>query len=184
MSADETDQSPEGTAESQEPQRPARRRLVVHDHRRDGRRHSWNGRRAVTLKPPAGPEPALSDAASPYRADRSPMKRMKQMARDHEDVLQNIEFVLVNSHRQDPEIDDRVTDQALRACLSGADPAGLEPPVPDLIAALTSFRQVREDVSEEVWREGLRVVQESVRRHSQFRPGETSYLDFAGQYIR
>lgn len=43
------------------------------------------------------------DSVSPYKADRSARGRMKQMSRDHQDVLQNIEFVLITGHRKDPQ---------------------------------------------------------------------------------
>ena len=52
-----------------------------------------------------------------------------------------------------------------------------------LVMALRAMRQLREDLTDDVWREALRVVADSVKRHSDFRPGETSYLSFAGQFV-
>ncbi len=110
---------------------------------------------------------------------------MKQMAREHEDVLQNIEFALVSGHRKDPKIDDSKADAALAASLAGVDPETIEDIlVSDLVQALASIRQLREDVPEDIWREGLRVVKESVRRHSDLRPGKTSYFEFVKEYIK
>jgi hypothetical protein len=38
-------------------------------------------------------------------------------------------------------------------------------------------------VSDEVWRYGLEVVLESVHTHSDLRPGEREYLEFADMFI-
>ena len=121
------------------------------------------------------------DHVSSYKADRSPKARMKRVARDHEDVLQNIEFALVRCHKDDPRVDDRVADEALTGAIAGAEPDG--PHASDVFAALASIRRLREDVEDEIWREALRVVRDSVRRHSERRPGETSYLDFVAPYV-
>ena len=59
------------------------------------------------------------ERASRYEVDRQPKARMEQMASEHQDVLQNIEFVLVNEHRADPTIDDRHVDAALKTALGG-----------------------------------------------------------------
>lgn len=125
------------------------------------------------------------EALSLYKADRSPRARMKQMSRDHQDVLQNIEFVLVSEHQKNLEIDDSRANAALVASLAGVDPETLDDIlVADLVNALASIRQLREEVPDDIWREGLRVVQESVRRHSGLQQGETSYLEFVKQYIK
>jgi hypothetical protein len=103
------------------------------------------------------------------------------MSRDHQDVLQNIEFALVTGHREDPRVDDRDARSALRACLQGKDADG--PRAARLAESLAAIRRLREDISDAVWNDALRVIEESVRRHSGFRPGETSYLAFASQFI-
>jgi len=121
------------------------------------------------------------DHVSSYKADISPKARMKRLAREHEDVLQNIEFALVRCHRDDPRVDDRVADEALGAAIRGVEPD--EPHAADVFAALASIRQMREDVEDGVWRDALQVVRDSVRRHSERRPGETSYLDFVAPYV-
>ena len=45
------------------------------------------------------------------------------------------------------------------------------------------MRELREDVSEDIWIACIRTVDESVRRHSALAPEETSYLDFVSQYV-
>jgi uncharacterized alpha-E superfamily protein len=123
------------------------------------------------------------DRVSSYESERSrsPSKLMKRMAGAHEDVLQNIEFALVNRHREDPGIDDRAVDEALRCSLNDTEPSDAR--VADLVGALEAIRQFREDISDDVWHDGLRVVRDSVHRHSRLRRGETGYLAFAGQYV-
>ena len=121
------------------------------------------------------------ERASRYEVDRQPKARMEQMASEHQDVLQNIEFVLVNEHRADPTIDDRHVDAALKTALGGAEPEDSR--AIDLAEQLASIRQMREDVPEPVWLECLRVVQQSVKRHSNLRPGERTYLSFAERFI-
>jgi hypothetical protein len=125
------------------------------------------------------------DVVHSYQHDRETRVNMKGMTRDHLDVLQNIEFALVTCARHDPAIDDRMVDQALRICKSGEAVAEDDDPrVNMLCEQLMSMRAMREDVSDEVWDAGLRTVDESVRRHSDLRPGEKSYLSFVAQYVR
>jgi hypothetical protein len=125
-----------------------------------------------------------TDRVSSYQHDRSPTRRMKEMARDHQDVLQNIEFALVNAHRADARVDDGVVLAALTACRTGKSKESDEPRVLDVVDLLDEIRALREDVADDVWAECLQVVEDSVRRHSDRRPRETSYLDFAARFIR
>ena len=122
------------------------------------------------------------DRISSYQHDRSPTGRMKRMAREHEDVLQNIEFALVNGHRDDPDVDDHAVVEALQASLT--DVPHDDPRVDGLAMALRAMRQFREDIDDATWIQALRVVADSVRRHSELRPGETSYLSFVSDYVR
>lgn len=122
------------------------------------------------------------DRVSSYHHDRSPMGRMKRMAREHEDVLQNIEFALVNGHLDDPGIDDRAVIEALQVSLTGSEPD--DERVDGLVMALRAIRQFREDIDDAVWRGAIHVVADSVRRHSALRPGETSYLSFVAEYVK
>ena len=121
------------------------------------------------------------DRVSSYQHDRSSTSRMKQMSREHLDVLQNIEFSLVSGYRKDPSIDDRAVLEALGASLSNREPG--EQPVSGLVMALRAMREYREDITDDVWREALHVIVDSVKRHSELRPGETSYLSFADRFV-
>ena len=122
------------------------------------------------------------DVASPFQPSRSLGKLMKRMARDHPDVLQNIEFALVTCHRQDRSLDDRVMDAALRASLANQPPD--DPRVAIVFESLASVREMRHSVPDDIWSDCLRVVQDSVHTHSERTPGEIAYLVFASQYVR
>lgn len=108
-------------------------------------------------------------------------KLMKRMVRDHQDVLQNIEFILISAYRNDQRIDDRIVAEALKAAIHGdtAENALAE----SLNEGLEEMCLFRSDVSDDIWRDGLRTVLQSVHRHSYLRPGEREYLDFVGNFI-
>jgi single-stranded DNA-specific DHH superfamily exonuclease len=108
-------------------------------------------------------------------------KLLKRMTRDHQDVLENIEFILVSGYRDDGRIDDRIIAVALKAAISGdtAEDALAE----SLNKGLEEMRRFRSDVSDDIWRDGLRTVLQSVQRHSNLRPGEREYLDFVSDFI-
>jgi hypothetical protein len=124
------------------------------------------------------------DVIHSYQHDRSAKSRMKQMSRDYEDVLQNIEIALVGSAHQDPTIDDRMIDEALQISINRIEPRrGTDSRLVRLWQRLGAMRELREDVPEDIWITCLRTVDESVRRHSMLASGETSYLDFVSQYV-
>ena len=106
----------------------------------------------------------------------------KQMTRDHIDVLQSIEFILVQAYRRRQDVDDVVVRDALRAALAGQAPAE-EGPERGLFETLRAIRHERDDVSDEVWHGGLRTVLKSVRRHSTLSPGDVSYLHFVDGFF-
>jgi uncharacterized alpha-E superfamily protein len=110
-----------------------------------------------------------------------PRKSMKRMTRDHLDVLQNIEFVLVSGYRSDRTIDDRIVADALRAAILDAEPQDSR--ARSLNESLESIRMLRSDVSDDIWRDGLRTVLESVHRHSSLKTGSRGYLDFVSDYV-
>jgi hypothetical protein len=125
------------------------------------------------------------DVIHSYQHDRETKTGLKHMSRDHLDVLQNIEFALVTSARHDSSIDDDMIDRALQVAMGRSDVIGeTDPRVEALCEALEGIRAMREDVSDDLWHSGLRVVNESVRRHSDLKPGEKSYLQFVGPYIK
>ena len=108
-------------------------------------------------------------------------KLLKRMTRDHLDVLENIEFVLVSRYREDESIDDRIIFNALKAAISGdtAEYALAE----SLNQDLAETHQLNSDISDDIWRDGLLTVLQSVQRHSSLRPGERGYLDFVCDFI-
>ncbi len=108
-------------------------------------------------------------------------KLLKRMTRDHQDVLQNIEFTLMSGHREDHTIDDRIIADALKAAMHGDQSEDAR--AQSLTEGLEEMRQFRSDVSDDVWRDGLRTVLQSVHRHSNLRPGERNYLDFVSGFI-
>jgi hypothetical protein len=125
------------------------------------------------------------DVIHSYQHDRATKTGMKHMTRDHLDVLQNIEVVLVHGARDDPSIDDSIIDRALQLCMQRSDEAeDPDPRVMMLRDLLEGVRDLREDVPDNIWRAGLKTVDESVRRHSDRTPGEKSYLQFIGPYVR
>lgn len=110
-----------------------------------------------------------------------PRKLLKRMTRNHQDILQNIEFILVTGYRDNPRIDDRIVADALKAAIRGdtAEDALAE----SLNEGLEEMHMFRSDVSDDVWRDGLRTVLQSVHRHSDLMPGRREYLDFVCDFI-
>jgi hypothetical protein len=108
-------------------------------------------------------------------------KVYRRMTEHHQDVLQNIEFALVSTWRTYNSIDDADVKKALMACLKGV-------PAEDANAyrlqqALDDIRDLRDDISDDLWQDGLRVVLESVHNHSPATPGTTGYLRFVDQFF-
>lgn len=107
--------------------------------------------------------------------------RWDQITRSHEDVLQNIEFTLVDSWRLNDEIDDYAVHLALIAAMRDDPPQSRL--AHDIFIRLAMIRAIREDVAPDVWLDALRVVDQSVRNHSSLRPGDHSYLAFILPYV-
>ena len=116
-----------------------------------------------------------------FGATLRPRKSMKHMARDHLDVLQNIEFVLVSGYRSDRSIDDRIVADVLIAAIFDAEPEDTR--ARSLNESMESIRVLRSDIPDDIWRDGLRTVLESVHRHSSLKPGSRGYLDFVSDYV-
>jgi len=108
-------------------------------------------------------------------------KLMKQMTRDHQDVLQNIEFILVTGYRDDRSIDDCIIAETMKAAIQDDVPE--DPRARSLNKGLEGIRELRSDVSDDIWRDGLRTVLQSVHRHSTLKPGSRGYLDFVSDFI-
>jgi hypothetical protein len=108
-------------------------------------------------------------------------KLLKRMTRDHHDLLQNIEFVFISRYREDRRIDDRIVADTLKAAIHDEVPEDGRAQL--LNEGLKKIREFRSDVSDDIWRDGLRTVLQSVQRHSNLRPGEREYLDFVSDFI-
>ena len=104
-----------------------------------------------------------------------------KMVHNHQDILQNIEFTIISEYRQDGGIDDRIVAEALKAFILNTEPQ--DKSVDRLKQILGSARRLRDDVSDDLWRDGLRVVLRSVHDHSDLEPGSTHYLDFINEFI-
>ena len=115
------------------------------------------------------------------RATLGSRKLLKRMARDHQDVLQNIEFVLVSGYRSDRSIDDRIVADVLKAAILDDIPEDAR--AQTLNEGLEEVREIRSDISDDIWRDGLRTVLQSVHRHSSLIPGSRGYLDFVSDFI-
>jgi len=117
----------------------------------------------------------------PFQEKENPHALFRKMTRDHIDVLENIEFVLVEAWREHPEIDDCMVEDALEAAIS-RDTASDELSEM-LLERLNSVRLMRSDVEDKIWKAGLKVVLESVHTHSDAMPGDREYLAFIDQFI-
>jgi hypothetical protein len=125
------------------------------------------------------------DVVHTYQHDRETKLGMKEMSRDHLDVLQNIEFVLVNCAREDRSVDDRTIDEALSLSLRGVDSDDdIGGTVVDICESLDEMRETRSDVPDNIWHAGLKTVRDSVRQHSSLAPGARGYLHFVEQYVK
>jgi len=115
------------------------------------------------------------------RATLGPRDLMKWMTRHHQDVLQNIEFILVSEYRNNRSIDDRIVADVLKAAIHDEVPEGEL--AQSLNKSMEDIREIRSDASDDIWRSGLRTVLQSVHRHSSLQPGSRDYLDFVSDYI-
>ena len=111
-----------------------------------------------------------------------PRRLLKRMARNHLDVLQNIEFALVSRYRNDRSIDDRIVAGALKAAII-LDTEPQDTRAQSLSESLEGIREIRSDISDDIWRDGLRTVLQSVQRHSSLMTGSRGYLDFVSDFV-
>lgn len=114
-------------------------------------------------------------------AMRGSHKLLKRMRRDHLDVLQNIEFFLIKRYEEDGTIDDRLVSEALKAAIDNVIPQDERAAL--IKGSLQGIREIRSDVPDDIWRDGLRTILQSVHRHSDLKPGSTYYLDFVSEFI-
>ena len=117
----------------------------------------------------------------PFEEVQNPHKLFRKMTQHHTDVLQNIEFALVSKYREHSVIDDRAVAQALEAAITDTEPTDAMSNV--LFETLKETRLIRSDVSNDLWRAGLKVVLKSVHTHSDVRTGCRGYLNFVSGFI-
>ena len=116
-----------------------------------------------------------------YQRKENPKKMMKEMANNHLDVLQNIEFSILETCREHQKIDDRTVAAALKNAIDGSEPADLL--TTELVKNLDHYRHLNLSVSDEIWTKGLEVVLNSVHTHSDTKPGDKYYLAFIQSFI-
>ncbi len=112
---------------------------------------------------------------------------MNRMTEHHEDLLQNIEFFVIQAYHHDASgsIDDRAIWNGYRGALLKNRPDGS--PAGSIVEAIAHAHSLREQinpVSDELWHDAIRVLMRSVKNHSGLSPGETSYLDFVARFVR
>ncbi|MCX5636130.1 MAG: hypothetical protein NTX52_00350 [Planctomycetota bacterium] len=112
---------------------------------------------------------------------RGSHKLLKRMRRDHLGLLQNIEFFLIKRYQEDSTIDDRLVAEALKAAIDNNAPQDEQ--AASIKESLQGIREIRSDVSDDIWRDGLRTVLQSVHRHSSLKPGSRGYLNFVSDFI-
>ena len=103
------------------------------------------------------------------------------MIEHHQDILQNIEFAIISCCKQNTEIDDVVVADALKAAILAQEP--IHQLSIQLLEALQHIRDVRTDVPDSLWSNGLSTVLKSVKRHSSLQPGSKKYIKFVSQFI-
>ncbi len=108
--------------------------------------------------------------------ERAGWAAMKRNARANIDVLLTIEGTFVRCWSQDDRIDDAVVWSVLRWMIL-EDPPSIMPHA-WLFSELLLAREAGREVDAETWTECLRVVKDSVERHSTRQSGDCSYLLF------
>lgn len=104
-----------------------------------------------------------------------------RMIEHHVDVLQNIEFVIVSYWRDNRGVDDMVVADALKAAILSQEPE--QRLSIQLLENLREARNLRNDITDSLWRDGMRTVLKSVHRHSNLRRGSREYLSFACVFL-
>jgi len=106
---------------------------------------------------------------------------MKKMSGSYPDVLQNIEVTLATSYKADKTVDDCAAARVLKATLDRIRPK--DEPDAGLFDSLVKMREFRVDVPDDIWRNCIRVVLDSVKTHSTLKPGSRGYFRFVSEYV-
>jgi len=118
-----------------------------------------------------------------YQHERDNRATLKHIVRDHIDILQDIDTVLLAYAEESQEVDDRTIDEALGILRRKNESIrDAEHHVKSICLLLGHIRTRHEDVSDTIWLGALRTVQDELRRHSSLNPGEKSYIEYASNY--
>ena len=112
----------------------------------------------------------------------APARLFHRMIDENIDVLQNVEFALLNGYRHNRKVDDRAVAEALRTAIAGGETA--DETARQLVESLAAVRHLRGDISDQLWTDALKVVLESVGNHSTLHPGDRGYLEFVSAFVR
>ena len=115
----------------------------------------------------------------PLKVSRATERRC---VKDHADLLQNIEFTLVQIASESPEIDDQCIEKILQHAIRGQ--SSEEPLIRSALDSLATIQQMRGEDLDDPWIDALRVVYTSLKRHSNCESGELTYLRFVSRYVR
>lgn len=138
-------------------------------------------KRGQGKKPKKKGNSRLAKLLAEKREFRCPREVFDTLVEHHQDVLMNIETAVLLAWRSDASIDDRKVKKALMAQFRGETPEkGGAKRVQEM---LTDAREARPEISDEIWRNGLLVVLESVGNHSSTAPSVRDYLRFIDGYI-
>ena len=102
--------------------------------------------------------------------------KVSQHSKSNLDVLFTIEGTCTRCAMEDQRIDDAVVWSVLRDLILEDPPSTL--PHAWLYSEILAARELGRDIDEETWNECLRIVRDSVERHSDRDPGDCSYLAF------
>jgi hypothetical protein len=110
------------------------------------------------------------------------------IVRDHVDLLQNIEFALVSTWKEDTRVDDAAVYEALRAVRE--DDEARSPLAGEAAAAVREILDWRgqdldsHELPRPLRRAACKKIMSSIRNHSSCTPGDTGYLRFVSQFVR
>ena len=106
--------------------------------------------------------------------------KMRQHSQNNIEVLFAIESALVVCFLEDDRVDDAVVLASMRSVVLEDPPASM--PHAWIYSELIQA-SLQCGAEAEVFSECLRMIMDSVRRHSLLRPGETAYLEFAAASV-
>jgi hypothetical protein len=125
---------------------------------------------------------------SRFEEEYEETRLLGSIIRDHMDLLQNIEFALVTTWKEDARVDDAAVYAALRAVRE--DDEARSPLAGEAAAAVRGILDWRRqnlephELSKPLRRAACKKIMGSIRNHSSCTPGDTGYLRFVSQFVR